>query len=575
MKDLNNKKIFNMEYNTFNDSIVITKEFKKAKIVTKIKAFIFILLFLFYEGLTYVFKNNIKILKVDLAPFVYLIICTFILSVALICSISLNKTFKNLISNVLIISFSGLISYIQILHLVFFETNLNNEINLFIGIILLFLIINSLNKILSIKKVLKNLKFISSSNEKYSAKTFQKDMLSDDTLKNIDTLNPICINRIKVKKLINFIKNSTQKERSEKHTMILAIFLISLAIIVSVLNFITNKNLPAALDECIAITLFAYPVSLILSLKTSLYNTCKKALRKGALITNTYTIEKFKNINLSIIDASSLYPSKNVILKEIKTFKGQRVDEAILYAATLASTKDGTLNKVFNRIILGQKKLLEKASNVIYEDKLGITGWINGKKIIIGNRDILKKNSIDPPSRDYENKYTKQNEGLIYIAVGNELVAMFILEYKPNKKLKKTLAKAIKSGIEILIRTSDTNITKERIAIDFGLTKNLIKILPYDENIYSKEIETFKETDESDLAVMPGQESLLNAAILCKKTAMNFKLIYAIQVTYLLMSLLILTVLILCNSIYQIQEIQALIYISFWSAFSLICAKFK
>ena len=99
--------------------------------------------------------------------------------------------------------------------------------------------------------------------------------------------------------------------------------------------------------------------------------------------------------------------------------------------------------------------------------------------------------------------------------------------------------------------------------------------MPYDENIYSKEIETFKETDESDLAVMPGQESLLNAAILCKKTAMNFKLIYAIQVTYLLMSLLILTVLILCNSIYQIQEIQALIYISFWSAFSLICAKFK
>lgn len=567
------------EYISQSDTSIIRKDLKKSKFILKIKIFLLILFFILYEATTYIFKNNICILNFNIDKFLYLIISSFILMMSILSNVEINSKKNNLPDHtigqkiILTLSFFSICS--RIVYLILFQNFFTSDTNLFIGIFIIFLIFNCLNKIFVKKRILKNLKFIGSSNTKYVAKTYSKDIIPKDISNFIDTSDPIGIYQVKSEKIVNFVKNSYSCENFKKYINITSIILSTVSLFFSILHFIFFKNLLYSLSLICIFLFISYPISCILALNISIYSSCKKALRKGALITNESTIKNFSKVNTAILDASLLYPSKNVILKEIKTFRGQRVDEAILYAATLSSTKDGTLNKVFDRIILGQKKILEKVSNVIYEENMGISGWVNGLEVVIGNRDILKKYKVDPPSRDYETKYTKKNEGLLYIAVNKELVAMFILEYEPNKSLKNKLFKVLKSGIDIIIRTSDTNITPSRISSDFKIPEGLIKILPYNQEMPTNKSSSISKSSEASLATTGECSSLLYAICLCKKTYQNFRLIYSLQVVSIFIAVLISLILSFNGTIEQINELEILMYIFFWSFVSNICAKLK
>ena len=62
--------------------------------------------------------------------------------------------------------------------------------------------------------------------------------------------------------------------------------------------------------------------------------------------------------------------------------------------------------------------MLSEPTEVKYEDEMGVVGYIDSQRVLLGNREILKKYNVDPPSRDYEDKYHKDNEGITYICVG-------------------------------------------------------------------------------------------------------------------------------------------------------------
>ena len=153
---------------------------------------------------------------------------------------------------------------------------------------------------------------------------------------------------------------------------------------------------------------------------------------------------------------------------------------------------------------------------------------------------------------------------------------MFILEYRPNKRLQTELLNAEKNKIKIFIRTSDSNVNTERIIKDFKLSIENINILPYEESLELKNIEKegFLKSD-SELATLGGYESLLKAICVCKKANANFLLILAIQVAAIILAISIVTCLSVFFTLDRIGEIEIFIYVLFWTLASLITPKIK
>ena len=219
------------------------------------------------------------------------------------------------------------------------------------------------------------------------------------------------------------------------------------------------------------------PVPLLLTLYTSLSIVGRKAREQGTAIAGYRAVESFGNVHAVALDAMELFPENSVQLHGIKTFSGTRIDEAILDAASVSIRAGGPLSHVFRRMILGKVDMLHEVDTLVYEQDMGLSGWISGRRILIGNRRLLDNHGIDIPSRDYEERYAKNGRQLVYLSIAGELSAMFVVSYVADPAVRRVLKSMTDRRMTLLIRTCDQNITEELLTSVFGLNGFYVELL--------------------------------------------------------------------------------------------------
>lgn len=53
-------------------------------------------------------------------------------------------------------------------------------------------------------------------------------------------------------------------------------------------------------------------------------------------------------------------------------------------------------------MIIGKQAILPEVDDIVYEDRLGTTGWIYRKKILVGTRDLLIHHGVPVLKEDFE-----------------------------------------------------------------------------------------------------------------------------------------------------------------------------
>ncbi len=189
----------------------------------------------------------------------------------------------------------------------------------------------------------------------------------------------------------------------------------------------------------------------------------KKALSRGGMVSGWNAVKEFGHLHAVVVDAADLFPSESVLLHGIKTFSGTRIDEAILDAAAISIQAGGPLAAVFRRVIEDKTDILPAVDSLVYEQDMGLAGWVGGRRVLVGNRRLLENHGVDVPSRDYEMRYTKNNRQLVYLSAAGELSAMFVVSYVADEGIAEALHSLEKAGITLLVRTCDPNVTESLI----------------------------------------------------------------------------------------------------------------
>ncbi len=223
--------------------------------------------------------------------------------------------------------------------------------------------------------------------------------------------------------------------------------------------------------------MIATPVPLLLTLYTALSTVSRKSREQGTAIAGYRAVESFGNVHAVALDATELFPEHCVQLHGIKTFSGTRIDEAILDAASVSIRAGGPLAGIFRRMILGKLDMLHEVDTLVYEQDMGLSGWISGRRILIGNRRLLDNHGIDIPSRDYEERYAKNGRQLVYLSIAGELSAMFVVSYLPDPQVSRVLKSLTKRHITLLIRTCDQNVTEELVTSVFDLNGFYVELM--------------------------------------------------------------------------------------------------
>ncbi len=286
----------------------------------------------------------------------------------------------------------------------------------------------------------------------------------------------------------------------------------------------------SAITVLCAMVVLASPALIVLYLRAALASSNNALRKQKTAIIGYDAVREYGASHAVVLDAIHLFPENSVLLHGIKTFSGTRIDEAILDAASVSVRAGGPLSHMFRRMIVNKVDMLHDVDTLVYEQDMGLSGWVSGRRVLIGNRRLLDNHGIDIPSKDYEERYAKDGRQLVYLSIAGELSAMFVVSYIADSTVKKTLVDLTNRGVTLLVRTCDPNITEHLIASTFGLNGFYVELLnaPAGRS-YEGLVDGMSAFENTGIISADSVCCMMNAVSHCRRLRNGSRFIYVLQ----------------------------------------------
>ena len=383
--------------------------------------------------------------------------------------------------------------------------------NLFFPITLLCLLFNTIGKALSAKRIGDNFETLVSGKDQSALLPVHNKELARE-LTGHET--PRFCTSAKAKFFARFLELSYRDDATESIARVVAPIVFLCSILVGVIAFLLTGRISDAVTGFAAILCVASPFSATIAGALPVYRSCRALNERGSMMAGGYTAETFAETDSVLLDIEDLFPAGSIVLHAIKTFAQGRIDEAILDAASVICSTKSTLCSIFLNVVQGDRKLLRPVDTIIYEDGMGLSAWVGGKRVLIGNRELMINHGIDIPSHDYENKYVGGGKDILYLANSGVLTAMFVLSYHADEEVYRSLGIMAGRGIRLVINCSDPNITTEKLSELFAYPESQLKLLSSKYQQKCAELTEERET-ASAAAVYDGSLSSLSDLLNC------------------------------------------------------------
>ena len=275
----------------------------------------------------------------------------------------------------------------------------------------------------------------------------------------------------------NFLAYSMASDATDDLCAKLVPIISGASAVIAIIAGIATKNAVCGLSLFAGAMCIGSPACAIISANLPLYTANKKSVEDGGIITSYAGAFEYESTNALALDAADIFPATSCNIHGMKTFYGVRLDDAILTAASMLISAGGPISSLFNEVVMGRKELLMNVEDLVYEDRLGLSGWVRGRRVFVGNRKLLENHNIEIPISVDEAKYRHDGRRVIYLADAGKIAAIFVVSYGTDERIAEHLRKIENSGINLLIRTTDSNITEEYVANCFGLPLNSVKIV--------------------------------------------------------------------------------------------------
>ncbi|MDY2783222.1 MAG: hypothetical protein SOT80_07450, partial [Candidatus Pseudoruminococcus sp.] len=440
------------------------------------------------------------------------------------------------------------------------QSFINGYLHYYTTLVILGLLLNCIGRMLIIIRVHDNFKFIMKNPELYAGKIYTDEKNAKRMFTGAPLNKPLIAYRKKTKFLSNFLQLSYAPDPSENIAAKIAPITSVVAIAVALLYAFIGGGVAEGASAFVLFAIILTPVCQLIAVNLPIKKLCSAVVKKGSMVTSYESVKQFCDTNAIIVDANDLYPSGTVTMSGIKTFSGSKVDDAIRGAAAVMFAVKAPMSSMFDNIIKSKRDTLPHVESVIYEDGLGLVGWVAGQRILLGNRRLLEAHGIKVPSVEYEKKYTDKSKQAVYLSLGGELVAMFIVTYKGSSSIAEELRSLEQNGVTILVRTIDSNITQDRIAEDFGVFYRSVKILPTGLGNITKEMtDTPDEETRAYIATKGGIQSFARAISGCIRIKSNVTLSIFLQMAGIILGFVLVGVITFISGIARLNILELLI----------------
>ena len=377
-------------------------------------------------------------------------------------------------------AFSMIASFVQALVCGFFVTSESlSATSMLAAASMLTVTFNSIGKLYIVKRILLNLDFIT--NEEYKAATTFISAPESGRIADPSRVGEsVIFARHKAIDMTNFISFSLSADPYEADCFKLMVASVAASAVAAIAAVFTVGEAASVLTAFATVAAVFAPITSLLAVGRRLFKICKGLALKGTMLSGYKAAEDISEANVVAVKADELFSDESVRLYNFKMFNDCPIDDAIIIAAALTKEGNSPLAGMFNEIVATNQGKLPKVDSVIYEHKMGLTGWVDNRKTLIGNRMILESHNIPVPPISVDKKIISNGRFPVYLAVDDKIAAIFVVGYTANKDVLYSVRRLINTGVTLLVDTSDPNVTEKLVAEKYGIPDDTVVVMSAD-----------------------------------------------------------------------------------------------
>lgn len=357
---------------------------------------------------------------------------------------------------------------------------------------MLALCFNTVSKLCTVHAAKNNFRFISGDTDKYFVECTDGED-AERLARGAGHGIPVIASMRKTEMLCDFIISTYCEDVSDRISRVLTPIMIGVSLAAGALGFFAETGVTSNIMNqwSFAATVFSAVLCVGASFTGALVvmlpmlSASRKTNERRAAILGYSAVEDFSSVNSVLVEAKTLFPAGSVSIRNIWDYNkngkngSQRVtiDEAIIYAASLAVSSDSILADPLFNMLNYKPALLKKVSNCVYESGLGVSGWIGSRRVLLGSRDHMKSHGITVPDSKKETALNKKNDEVIYLAVAGEVCMLFFVTLTANPQVKHQVQKLARNDVSLVVKTVDGALTEGVISEMFDIYADNVRIL--------------------------------------------------------------------------------------------------
>ncbi len=365
----------------------------------------------------------------------------------------------------------------------------------------------------------------------------------------------------------DFMKNSYSSDLADSYAEKTTPLMLAAALAVGLLSIVFEKNSSGAAEK---LFVFLASVSGTLAISSSLglalivnrpmAKASKRLSEYSGVILGYSSVEEFAEVNSVVIDSGHLFPTGTVEFVNLKMLGSVMIDQAIIYAASMAQAGRSVTIPAFYKMLRGKSDMILGVKGCASEDNLGVSGWIENKRVLLGSRKLMERHGVEGlPSESAEENFADGN-GIMYLAVSGQAAMMFAVQLSVGPAAERWVQEMEDESIDIHVRCSDGFITRELLSQLFDISASSIRLLPSACDGDCEQLMEYKESVSASMFCSGHLPSFSMLLVAAKRLKFVANMGVALQYGAMVLGIVISVIMMLTGSFAQITPTIVVIY---------------
>ncbi len=244
-----------------------------------------------------------------------------------------------------------------------------------------------------------------------------------------------------------------------------------------------------ALLNMIAVLIIACPCAMGLATPTAIMVSTGIGAGKGILIKDASMLEKMHKVNTIIFDKTGTLTKGKPEVVDVVPLKGT-TENLLRLAGSLEKGSEHSLAEAILNKVNEKKILLDNVEGFRALSGKGISGLINGKKVLLGNLRLMNSEKVEIENYlERIKNFEEEGKTAVVLTEEKEIIGIIAIQDGLKDSAKDSIMALRKMGIEVYMITGDNKATAEAIGKKAGIENIISEVMPEDKESEVKSLQ--------------------------------------------------------------------------------------